>query len=110
MATIRIMTITNRTSTTAKAPHRAGDREEKMEELEGVGIADVEVVTEEGITLVVERTDDDEGEILVLGMLLDIVAGNIPVEIADNEVDMEEESRGINVSVVLLHCRLDHWQ
>ena len=109
MATIRIITITNSTSTTAKAPHRAGDREEKGEELEGVGIADNEVVTEEGVTLVVERTDDEEGEILVLGMLLDIVAGNIPVEVADNEVDNEEEGSGeTDVSVVLLHCRLDH--
>ena len=29
-------------------------------------------------------------------------------EVADNEVDEEEESGETDVSVVLLHCRLDH--
>ena len=37
----------------------------------------------------------------------DCVLG-ILVEVVDNEVDEEEESRETNVSVVLLHCRLDH--
>ena len=39
--------------------------------------------------------------------LLDCVVG-ILVEVVDNEVDMEEKSRENDVSVVSLHCRLDH--
>ena len=39
--------------------------------------------------------------------LPDCVVG-ILVEVVDNEVDMEEKSRETDVSVVSLHCRLDH--